>query len=251
MTFEIENVSKRFINNENEEVTALKNINLTLETGKFVCFIGPSGCGKTTLLRLMEGFENPTEGTIKHNGNIVKKPSSDRGFIFQEYSLFPWLNVMDNVTFGLKIAGESEEENKERALKYLDAVGLKDFAYSYPHELSGGMKQRVAIIRSMINHSETLLMDEPFSALDFQTKRNLQEQIVENWRKRNRSIVFVTHDVEEAVYLADEIVVFSKRQGTIKKIINDDLPRPRDRDSLDFHKLMVEVTKHIDKTEGI
>ena len=158
---------------------------------------------------------------------------------------------MDNVTFGLKIAGESEEENKERALKYLDAVGLKDFAYSYPHELSGGMKQRVAIIRSMINHSETLLMDEPFSALDFQTKRNLQEQIVENWRKRNRSIVFVTHDVEEAVYLADEIVVFSKRPGTIKKIINDDLPRPRDRDSLDFHKLMVEVTKHIDKTEGI
>lgn len=247
MTFEIENVSKRFINNENEEVTALKNINLTLETGKFVCFIGPSGCGKTTLLRLMEGFENPTEGTIKHNGNIVKKPSSDRGFIFQEYSLFPWLNVMDNVTFGLKIAGESEEENKERALKYLDAVGLKDFAYSYPHELSGGMKQRVAIIRSIINDSKTLLMDEPFSALDVFTKRNLQNQIIGNWRSKNRTIIFVTHDVDEAVFLADEIVVFSKRPGKIVKIVKNDLPRPRQRDSMEFHEILIEVTKYIDE----
>lgn len=249
MVFEIEHVSKDFVGNDEEEVDALEDINLTIDDGKFVCFIGPSGCGKTTLLRLIEGFENPTEGTIKEDGKEITKPSSNRGFIFQEYSLFPWLNVIDNVTFGLSIAGKPEEENKKRAMEYLEAVGLKDFAYSYPHELSGGMKQRVAIIRSIINDSDTLLMDEPFSALDVQTKHSLQEQLVDNWRSKNRTIIFVTHDVDEAVYLADEIVIFTKRPGKIKKIINNDLPRPRDRNNPEFHVLQAEVTKHIDKSD--
>ncbi|WP_455645885.1 ABC transporter ATP-binding protein [Methanosphaera sp.] len=251
MTFEIENVSKKFMSSEHEEVDALEDINLTIESNKFVCFIGPSGCGKTTLLRLMEGFETPSEGTIKDNGEVVLEPSRNRGFIFQDYSLFPWLNVIDNVTFGLMIAGKPEEENKERALKYLKAVGLEDFAYSYPHELSGGMKQRVAIIRSIINDCDTLLMDEPFSALDVQTKKGLQKLLVDNWRKHNRTIVFVTHDVDEAVYLADEIVVFSRRPGKIKKIIKNDLPRPRDRETHEFHDLVFEVTNYIDESEEI
>ena len=249
MTFEIENVYKKFTSNDKdeEEVYALEDINLTIETGKFVCFVGPSGCGKTTLLRLIEGFENPTKGTIKEDGELILKPSSTRGFIFQEYSLFPWLNVMNNVTFGLKISGKSKEENERRAMKYLEAVGLKDFAYSYPHELSGGMKQRVAIIRSIINDSKTLLMDEPFSALDVFTKRSLQGQLIDNWRSKNRTVIFVTHDVDEAVFLADEIVVFSKRPGKIVKIVKNDLPRPRQRDSMEFHEILIEVTKYIDE----
>ncbi len=253
MTIEVKNVSKVYDSksSESEErnVPALKNINLTFETGKFTCLIGPSGCGKTTLLRMIEGFEQPTEGEILDDGVIIDKPSKERGFIFQQYSLFPWLNVIDNVTFGLKVSGRPEKENHERALKYLEAVGLKDFAESYPHELSGGMKQRVAIIRSVINDSKMLLMDEPFSALDMQTKRSLQEQIVDNWQSKARTIIFVTHDVDEAVFLSDQIVVFSKRPGEIKKIIQNDLPRPRNRESLEYLDLQNETMKYIDKSD--
>lgn len=248
MTFEIENVSKKFVS-DNKEIYALKDINLTIETGKFVCFVGPSGCGKTTLLRLIEGFETPTTGVIKDNGVEVVEPSKDRGFIFQDYSLFPWLNVIDNVTFGLRLAGKPKEENTKRALEYLNAVGLKDYAYQYPHELSGGMKQRVAIIRSIINKPKSILMDEPFSALDVLTKRKLQEQLVTNWTNENRTIIFVTHDVGEAIYLADEIVVFSKNPGRIKNIINVDLPRPRTRGTKEFNDLIIEITKDIDESD--
>lgn len=249
MAFKIENVSKTFISKGNVEVLALDNINLEIESGKFVCFVGPSGCGKTTLLRLMEGFENPTQGQIYDDDELVLNPSRERGFIFQDYSLFPWLNVIDNVTFGLKIAGKDEEESKERALTYLDAVGLKEFADKYPHELSGGMKQRVAIIRSVINDSKSLLMDEPFSALDVQTRHLLQKQFISNWASRQRTTIFVTHDVDEAVFLADEIVIFSKRPGRIKKVFTNTLERPRDRDSVEFRNMVVEITKHIDQTD--
>ena len=250
MTFEIENVSKTFISKgRGETIKALEDINLTIETGKFVCFVGPSGCGKTTLLRLMEGFELPDEGIIKDDSELVTKPSRERGFIFQDYSLFPWLNVLDNVTFGLNIAGRPEEENKERAYKYLDAVGLRDFATKYPHELSGGMKQRVAIIRSIINESKSLLMDEPFSALDVQTKHKLEEQLVNNWRQNDRTVIFVTHDVEEAVFLSDEIVVFSRRPGRIKKVFKNELPRPRNRGDHVFQDFVNEVTEEIDESE--
>lgn len=248
LTFEIEDVSKKYVS-DNKELYALKDINLTIETGKFVCFIGPSGCGKTTLLRLIEGFEIPTEGVIWDDGVEVTEPSKDRGFIFQDYSLFPWLNVIDNVTFGLNLAGKPKEENKKRALKSLDAVGLKDYAYQYPHELSGGMKQRVAIIRSMINDSKTILMDEPFSALDVLTKRKLQKQLIDDWTSKNRTIIFVTHDVGEAIYLADEIVVFSKSPGMIKEIVKVDLPRPRQRGTEEFNNLIIEITKDIDESD--
>lgn len=250
MTFEIENVSKTFVSNDNgEEVVALKDINLTIETGKFVSFVGPSGCGKTTLLRIIEGFENPTEGTVKDNGEIVTEPSNERGFIFQNYSLFPWLNVIDNVIFGLDINGEPEQESRDRAMKYLETVGLKDFANRYPHELSGGMKQRVAIIRSIINDSKSLLMDETFSALDVHTKHNLQKQIHEICQEKNKTIIFVTHDIDEAVFLSDEIVVFSRRPGRIKKIFEIKLEHPRNREDQEFEDLVYKITKEIAELE--
>ena len=250
MTFEIENVSKTFVSNDSEEeVFALKDINLTIETGKFVSFVGPSGCGKTTLLRIIEGFENPTNGTVKDDGKIVTGPSNERGFIFQNYSLYPWLNVIDNVIFGLDINGKPEKESRERAMKYLETVGLEDFAKRYPHELSGGMKQRVAIIRSIINDSKSLLMDETFSALDVQTKHTLQKQILKICQEDNKTILFVTHDIDEAVFLSDEIVVLSRRPGRIKKIFEIKLEHPRNREGKEFNDLVSEVTQEIAELE--
>lgn len=251
MTFEIENVSKTFVSNDNEEevVVALKDINLTIETGKFVSFVGPSGCGKTTMLRIIEGFEHPTEGTVKDDGEIVTGPSNERGFIFQNYSLFPWLNVIDNVIFGLNINEKPEKESRKRAMKYLESVGLTDFAKRYPHELSGGMKQRVAIIRSLINDSKSLLMDETFSALDVHTKHKLQEQVHKICREENKTIIFVTHDIDEAVFLSDEIVVFSRRPGRIKKIFEIELDHPRNRESQEFNDLVSEITQEIGELE--
>ena len=250
MTFEIENVSKTFVSKDSEEeVVALKDINLTIETGKFVSFVGPSGCGKTTMLRIIEGFVKPTEGTVKDDGEIVTGPSNERGFIFQNYSLYPWLNVIENVIFGLNINGKPEKESRERAMKYLEAVGLKDFAKRYPHELSGGMKQRVAIIRSIINDSKSLLMDETFSALDVQTKQKLQKQILEICKQNNKTIIFVTHDIDEAVFLSDKIVVFSRRPGRIKKIFKVELEHPRNRDDQEFNDLVSEITQEIAELE--
>jgi len=250
MTFEIENVSKTFVSNDGEEeVFALKDINLTIETGKFVSFVGPSGCGKTTLLRIIEGFEVPSEGTVKDDGEIVTGPSNERGFIFQNYSLYPWLNVIENVIFGLDINGKPEKESRERAMKYLETVGLKDFAKRYPHELSGGMKQRVAIIRSIINDSKSLLMDETFSALDVQTKHKLQKQILDICKQNNKTIIFVTHDIDEAVFLSDEIVVLSRRPGRIKKIHEIKLEHPRNRNDEEFEDLVSEIIAEIGELE--
>lgn len=250
MTFEVENVSKTFVSGDSdEEVIALKDINLTIETGEFVSFVGPSGCGKTTTLRIIEGFEKPTEGSVKDDGELVTGPSNQRGFIFQNYSLFPWLNVIDNVIFGLGINGKPEKESKKRAMEYLKTVGLEDFAERYPSELSGGMKQRVAIIRSLINDSKSLLMDETFSALDIQTKHKLQNQILKICKEQKKTIVFVTHDIDEAVYLSDRIVVFSRRPGMIKKIFEIKMDHPRDRQCQEFEDLVSEVIEMIGEVE--
>ena len=248
MTFEIENISKTF-KSDDGEVTALKDINLTIETGQFVSFVGPSGCGKTTMLRIIEGFEKASKGSVKDDGQIVTGPSNERGFIFQNYSLFPWLNVIDNVIFGLDINGKDEDESRRRAMKYLEAVGLEDFAKRYPHELSGGMKQRVAIIRSLINDSKSLLMDETFSALDIQTKHKLQNQILEICKNENKTIIFVTHDIDEAVFLSDKIVVFSKRPGRVKKIYEIKMEHPRNRNDKEFEDLVSEIIEEIGEFE--
>ena len=246
MTIEIKNICKSF-EGKNKNLSVLKDINLTINDGELICLLGPSGCGKTTLLRLIAGLEHPSSGEIIANGEVVKKPSGDRAVIFQQYSLFPWLTVLQNVTFGLEMTKKgTKEENIAAAERYLESVGLIDFKDSYPHELSGGMKQRVAIIRSLLNHSPILLMDEPFSAVDMQTRHKLQEQLIGVWKRFNNTIVFVTHDVDEAVYLADKIVILDKNPGRVASIVEVDIERPRRRDSREFIQIQESIVKDLD-----
>ncbi|MDR2544880.1 MAG: ABC transporter ATP-binding protein [Methanobrevibacter sp.] len=233
MTIEIKSLSKTF-KTHGKEVFALKDINLKIENKDFVCLLGPSGCGKTTLLRLIGGLEKGDNGKILEDEKLITKPSKERGFVFQQYSLFPWLTVLDNVTFGLDLGNDSKEENIRRARTYLKSVGLESSENLYPHELSGGMKQRVAIIRSLVNKPKTLLMDEPFSALDIQNRHKLQEEIVRIWKKTEKTIIFVTHDVDEAVFLADHIVLMGRNPGHIKEVYDSKLSRPRSRNSEEF-----------------
>lgn len=250
MAIEIKNINKSFEGKKGKDLSVLEDINLNIEDGELVCLLGPSGCGKTTLLRLIAGLDHPTSGEIIANGEVVKKPSGDRAVIFQQYSLFPWLTVLQNVTFGLEMTKKgSKEENIQAAERYLTSVGLIDFKDSYPHELSGGMKQRVAIIRSLLNHSPILLMDEPFSALDMQNRHKLQEQLIGVWKRFKNTIVFVTHDVDEAVYLADKIVLLDKNPGRIAKIIDVDIERLRKRDSPEFIALQESIVENLDMGE--
>ncbi len=250
MPIEVKNINKSFISKKNDQLSVLKDINLSIDDGELVCLLGPSGCGKTTLLRLIAGLDQPTSGEIIANGEKVVEPSGDRAVIFQQYSLFPWLTVLQNVTFGLEMTKKgSKEENIETAERYLTRVGLIDFKDSYPHELSGGMKQRVAIIRSLLNHSPILLMDEPFSALDMQNRHKLQEQLIGVWKRFENTIVFVTHDVDEAVYLADKIVIMDKNPGRINKVIEVDIERPRKRDSKEFIALQESIVENLDMVE--
>ena len=248
MSIEIKNINKSF-DGRGKNLSVLEDINLTIDDGEFVCLLGPSGCGKTTLLRLIAGLDNPTSGEVVANGEVVEKPSGDRAVIFQQYSLFPWLTVLQNVTFGLEMSGGSKEENIQAAERYLKSVGLIDFKDSYPHELSGGMKQRVAIIRSLLNHSPILLMDEPFSALDMQNRHKLQEQLIGVWKRFENTIVFVTHDVDEAVYLADKIVLLDKNPGKIAEVISVDLERPRKRESQEFLEIQESIVENLDMEE--
>ena len=248
MSIEIKNINKSF-DGRGKNLSVLEDINLTVNDGELVCLLGPSGCGKTTLLRLIAGLDHPTSGEIIANGELVEKPSGDRAVIFQQYSLFPWLTVLKNVTFGLEISGGSKEENIQAAERYLKSVGLLEFKDSYPHELSGGMKQRVAIIRSLLNHSPILLMDEPFSALDMQNRHKLQEQLIGVWKRFENTIIFVTHDVDEAVYLADKIVLLDKNPGKIAEVIEVGLERPRKRDSQEFLKIQESIVDKLDMEE--
>ncbi len=247
MSIEVKNINKSFKSKKNDQLSVLSDVNLTIDDGELVCLLGPSGCGKTTLLRLIAGLDQPTSGEIIANGEKVEKPSGDRAVIFQQYSLFPWLTVLQNVTFGLEMTNKgSKEENIETAERYLTRVGLIDFKDSYPHELSGGMKQRVAIIRSLLNHSPILLMDEPFSALDMQNRHKLQEQLIGVWKRFENTIVFVTHDVDEAVYLADKIVIMDKNPGRIAYVVDVDIERPRKRDSKEFITLQERIVEDLD-----
>jgi NitT/TauT family transport system ATP-binding protein len=248
VSIEIKNINKSF-DGRGKNLSVLEDINLTIDDGEFVCLLGPSGCGKTTLLRLIAGLDNPTSGEIVANGEVVENPSGDRAVIFQQYSLFPWLTVLQNVTFGLEMSGGSKEENVKAAERYLKSVGLLEFKDSYPHELSGGMKQRVAIIRSLLNHSPILLMDEPFSALDMQNRHKLQEQLIGVWKRFENTIVFVTHDVDEAVYLADKIVLLDKNPGKIAEVISVDLERPRKRESQEFLEIQESIVENLDMEE--
>ncbi len=227
MHLEISNVYKEFPTKKGT-VVALQDINMHVETGEFVCAVGASGSGKSTLLRLIAGLDFPTAGEITVDYAIVTGPGADRGMVFQKYTLYPWMSVQKNVEFGLKLLGITPKKRRENASYYLNIVGLSDFAKSYPKELSGGMKQRVAIARALATNPKILLMDEPFGALDVQTKENMQQFLLEVWRKTGCTILMITHDVQEAVFLSQRVYVLSARPGTVKEEIAIDLPSDRD-----------------------
>lgn len=241
----LENVSKSFTHQEQEQII-LQDINFNVDKGEFLCIVGPSGCGKTTLLRMIAGLDFPTTGRILEEETEISGPSIERGYVFQQYSLFPWLNVLENVTFGLELRGMEENERNQKAREYLKMVGLSQAENSYPKELSGGMKQRVAIARSLVNDPHVILMDEPFSALDVQTRHKLQEELVRIWREEQKTIIFVTHNVDEAVFLADRVVVLSRNPGTVIKSFQIDLNRIRDRAAPRFLELKKEITGLLD-----
>lgn len=225
---EISNLSKVY-NGRNGDVVALQNTDLTIQDEQFVCVVGPSGCGKTTLLNIIAGLEDATSGSVKVDGKEVHGPGKERGVVFQQYALFPWKTVLKNVEFGLKLRGMNSKERQEKAEQYLELVGLKDFIHAYPKELSGGMKQRVAIARAYAVEPEVLLMDEPFGALDAQTRAQLQEELLKTWQQKKKTCFFITHDVDEAVLLAQRVIIMSARPGRIKEIIDVDIPYPRDQ----------------------
>ena len=240
---EIKNITRIFRKEDAPETLALDNVSLHVDDKEFVCFLGPSGCGKTTLLRIIAGLDTPDSGEIILDGTRITIPDSKRGMVFQEYSLFPWRNVTENIIFGPEMKGVARKKAIQDAEKYLELVGLTQFKDSFPYELSGGMRQRVAIARALANEPEVLLMDEPFGALDAQTRNSLQHQLLEIWDKKHITILFVTHSVDEAVFLADRIVVMTARPGKIKEIINVELPRPRIRTSPEVNKLRTAVLK--------
>lgn len=242
----IKNVSKSFAAKE-KTIKALDTINLDVEEGEFLCIVGPSGCGKTTLLRIIAGLDEPTTGEISIDGRAIKGPGYDRGFVFQQYSLFPWRSVIENVAFGLEMKGLSEDKRYEIAEEYLKLVGLEGFRDCSPYELSGGMKQRVAIVRALANDPEVLLMDEPFAALDIQTRNLLQKELLKIWEDTKKTIVFVTHNVDEAVFLGDRVVVLSARPGKIIKVFEIDIERMRDRVSKDFLKIRGKILDILEK----
>jgi NitT/TauT family transport system ATP-binding protein len=209
---------------------AVDKTEVTIEAGEFVCILGPSGCGKSTLLNAIAGYVKPSEGAVTVDGDTVQKPGPDRGMVFQQYSLLPWKTVYENVAFGPKMAGHSRTESGSIANTFLELVGLKKFGDRYPAELSGGMQQRVGIARALANYPSVLLMDEPFGALDAQTRLMMQESLLEIWRKFGTTVVFVTHDVDEAVFLADRVLIMSAAPGRIIEDVRIDLPRPRSTD---------------------
>jgi NitT/TauT family transport system ATP-binding protein len=229
MKLEVDRVSKRYPADHGEGVEALREISLEVPEGEFVCILGPSGCGKTTLLRIIAGLEAPTAGEVRVDGVPVTGPTPRLGMIFQDYSLYPWRRVIENVAFGLELAGTGKAERLERAREYLDLVGLSAFADAFPYELSGGMRQRVAVARALATDPAVVLMDEPFGALDAQTRNAMQLELLEIWARTRKTVLFVTHSVDEAVFLADRIVVLSARPGTVREVIEVCDPRPRDR----------------------
>lgn len=230
---EIKAVDRTYVDANDHTVEALKNINLTIRRGEFLSIIGPSGCGKTTLLRLLAGLDAPEAGLITLEGEEIKGPDPDRGYVFQQSSLFPWLTVEKNIASGLKARGVYKEYRNEIA-QYIRMIGLEGFEKVYPHQISGGMAQRVAIARALINHPVALLLDEPMGALDAFTRADLQDKILELWEKNATTMVLVTHDVDEALYLSDRIVIMSPRPGKISEVLSVPLPRPRQKNSQDF-----------------
>ena len=229
------------------EIRALDDFNLDMTKGEFVCLLGPSGCGKTTVLRIVAGLESATDGEVRLRDKKVASGGPDRGMVFQEFALFPWRTVRKNIEFGLEVKGIPEAERGKISSQLIELVGLKGFEDAHPIELSGGMKQRVGIARALANEPAVLLMDEPFGSLDAQTRNLMQKELLRIWSATSKTILFVTHSVDEAVFLADRIVVMTARPGTVREIIDVNLPRPRDRTSSDFISVRGKVLAELDE----
>jgi NitT/TauT family transport system ATP-binding protein len=234
---EINNLTKTFTDNTGGEVCALSDVSLKIEDGQFVSVIGPSGCGKSTLLRIISGLDNATKGNVR----IENNESLNAGFVFQEYALFPWMTVLDNICLGPEIQGVALSKRMDKALSYIERFELLGFENKYPKELSGGMKQRVAIARTLINDPSIILMDEPFGALDSQTRSMMQKFLYEIWSESKKSILFVTHNIDEAIYLSDSIVGLSKRPGKILLSLKIDMPFPRNVTDDEFNRYRTEI----------
>ena len=244
MKIEAKGVVKRFGESE-RGVTALDGLDLAVPEGQFLCVLGPSGCGKSTLLFIAAGLEKATSGQVLLDGRPVVGPGRDRGMLFQQFALFPWRTARQNIEFGLEVQGRPKSERVEQTSRWLAMLHLSEFADAYPHQLSGGMQQRVAIARLLINEPEVLLMDEPFAALDAQTRAVLGEELVRVWQATRRTVLFVTHSVDEAIFLADRLIVMTRRPGRIKADLPIELPRPRDPGSDEFNALRRSVTRLI------
>ncbi|HEY2169066.1 MAG TPA: ABC transporter ATP-binding protein [Candidatus Angelobacter sp.] len=259
----IKDVSRIFYSPSGERIDALKDVNLEVEDafsaagrdiGEFRVLLGPSGCGKSTLLRMIAGLDKPTSGQVLVNGEIVTHPGKDRGMVFQKYTSFPWLTVSENIAYGMKINGVPEAQRKETVDRLLKSVGLTEFANVYPETLSGGMQQRVAIARTLALRPSVILMDEPFGALDAQTRSDMQQLLLQIWDETACTILFVTHDVEEAVYLADRIFIMSSHPGTIVEDVEVPFDRPRDlglKEKSEFHELQHYVLGRLKSAPGI
>jgi len=234
----IEGLNKNY-STGNGKIDALQGIDLSIREGEFVAIVGSSGCGKSTLLRIIAGLENGFSGDVRLGGKRIAGPGLDRGMVFQEHRLIPWLTVEQNVGFGL--SGLENGRRDAIIRKHLDLVGLTGFAKAHPHQLSGGMSQRVAIARALVNHPQLLLLDEPFGALDAFTRIQMQQEVLRIWEVERTTMVLVTHDIDEAIYLGDRVLIMSSRPGTIKRIIPIDLPRPRDRSSFEFIHIRKEI----------
>jgi NitT/TauT family transport system ATP-binding protein len=240
---QIENVSKHFHSKRNR-LLVLDDISLSVGKGEFLCITGPSGCGKTTLINIIAGLEQASEGRVRMNGAEIKGPGSDRAVVFQEPALFPWLTVIENVEFPLKTAGVPKEKRRADAMKCLETVHLSKFANAYVHELSGGMKQRAALARALTMDSEVLLMDEPFAALDSKAKEQLQEELQSIWFETKKTVIFITHNLSEAVFLADRIIHMSEDPGRIRAEYTIDLPRPRKAGSPEMQDQVAKLAAH-------
>jgi NitT/TauT family transport system ATP-binding protein len=225
----VKKVSKLFVDEGGRQVKALDGVSFEVQEGEFLCILGPSGCGKTTLLRMLAGLDQPTSGELYLKDAPIMKPGPERGMIFQEFALFPWQTVIKNIEFGLEIKGLSRRERSRIAGKYIEMIGLNGFENSYPHEISGGMKQRVAVARALANEPEVLLMDEPFGTLDAQTRHSMQEELLSIWHNTGKTILFVTHCVNETAFLAERAIVLTPRPGQIKESVQIDLKHPRQR----------------------
>jgi NitT/TauT family transport system ATP-binding protein len=227
-------------------VHALQDFNLKIPANEFLCILGPSGCGKSTFLKIVAGLIQPSSGEVRLNGKPITEPGLDRGVVFQEHALFAWLTVVKNVEFGLKMGGWKKDAARERALQVLRIVGLTDYAHLYPYQLSGGMKHRAAVARAWaLTEAALLLMDEPFSAVDAINRMALQDHLVKTWLEERRTVLYVTHDIDEAVYLADRIAIMRSSPGRVAQEVRVDLRRPRDRNSAEFAAYKAQITKEM------